>query len=346
LAELEHLQDLSTAAEPIEKDLAVAIAWLQPSWADFSGVSRNMSALLQTEAEQIVNVLDQVSQPFIDREVMLTLANPGYLILNGDLIAQPVSDVSADYPGAAYGHMDENKVGQGYQIAKVSMYSPIYGRLMLSSALHPGNVVSCSQAKTLLQAAETRIGLRPLRRTDLLTRHLMVQISICQEREQHYAESQAALEKAKTCLSKTWQEIQNCETQLTTVEQEYQVQQRQERPFSKLGKLRSRLALLQRRKTRLMEKQIPQIEKQLAFRREHLMEDIAIERELRQRLEQFEQDNATNRFPIRVISRFDAGFGTADNVTWMIKMGYEPYTRPYGGWLKPRLKHLAKEANH
>jgi hypothetical protein len=204
LAGLEHLQDLSTAAEPIEKDLAVAIAWQQPSWADFSGVSRSMCALLQTEAEQIVNVLDQVSQPFIDREVMLALANPGYLILDGDLTAQPVSDTSTDYPGAAYGHMDENKVGQGYQIAKVSMYSPTYGRLMLSSALHPGNVVSCTQAKALIQAAEARIGLRPLRRTDLLARHLTVQVSIRQEREQRHAESQAALEKTKTCLSKTW----------------------------------------------------------------------------------------------------------------------------------------------
>ncbi|HVN54389.1 MAG TPA: hypothetical protein VMT46_08670 [Anaerolineaceae bacterium] len=32
LAGLEHLQDLSTAAEPVEKDMAVARAWLQPGW--------------------------------------------------------------------------------------------------------------------------------------------------------------------------------------------------------------------------------------------------------------------------------------------------------------------------
>ena len=47
LAGLEHLQDLSTAAEPIEKDLAVVRAWLQPGWADFSGVSRTLSTLTQ-----------------------------------------------------------------------------------------------------------------------------------------------------------------------------------------------------------------------------------------------------------------------------------------------------------
>ncbi len=259
LAGLEHLQDLSTAAEPIEKDLAVARAWLQPGWADFSGVSRTLTALPQAEVEQIVSVLDRISQPFIDREVMLALANPGYLTLDGDLTAQPVSDTSTTYPNAAYGHMDENQLGQGYQVAKVSLRAPTYGRLMLSSTLHPGDVVSCTQAKTLVQAAEARVGLRPLRRTDLLAHHLATQVCVRQEREQRYAESQQALEKAKMRLPKTWQEIQDCQTQLAAAEQVYQAQQRQERPFSKPGKLRSRLEMLQRRKTRLVEKQIPSL---------------------------------------------------------------------------------------
>jgi hypothetical protein len=345
LAGLEHLQDLSTAAEPIEKDLAVARAWLQPGWADFSGVSRTLTALPQAEVEQIVSVLDRISQPFIDREVMLALANPGYLTLDGDLTAQPVSDTSTTYPNAAYGHMDENQLGQGYQVAKVSLRAPTYGRLMLSSTLHPGDVVSCTQAKTLVQAAEARVGLRPLRRTDLLAHHLATQVCVRQEREQRYAESQQALEKAKMRLPKTWQEIQDCQTQLATAEQEYQAQQRQERPFSKPGKLRSRLEMLQRRKTRLVEKQIPQLKEQLVFRRERLTQSLATELELCQRLEQFEQDNATNRFPIRVIFRLDAGFGTAENVAWSIEMGYEVYTRPYGDWLKPRLKRQAEGAN-
>jgi hypothetical protein len=345
LAGLEHLQDLSSEAEPIEKDLAVAQAWLQPGWADFSGVSRSLTALTQTEAEQIVSVLDRISQPFIDREVMLALAHAGYLTLDGDLTAQPVSDTATTYPDAAYGHMDENEVGLGYQIAKVSLRSPTDGRLMLSSALHPGDVVSCTQTKALIQAAEARIGLRPMRRTDLLAQRLAAQVGVRQERDQHYAGSQQALEKAKARLSDTWNEIQDCQTQLAAAEQEYQVQQRQDRPFSKPGKLRSRLAMLQRRKTRLMEKQIPQLEEQLAFRRKHLAEDLVYERELRQRLDQLEQDNAANRYPIRIVFRLDAGFGTPENVAWVIEMGYELYTRPCGDWLRPRLKRLAEGIN-
>jgi hypothetical protein len=43
LAGLPHLQDISLAAHPLEKDQAVAQAWGQPAWADYSGVSRTLS---------------------------------------------------------------------------------------------------------------------------------------------------------------------------------------------------------------------------------------------------------------------------------------------------------------
>ena len=106
LAGLEHLQDLSKSAEPIEKDAVVAEAWLQPAWADYSGVSRSLTVLTQAEAEQIRDVLDKISQPFIDREAMLSIASPGYLVLDGDLTPHPVSDTSTSYSGAAYGHSE------------------------------------------------------------------------------------------------------------------------------------------------------------------------------------------------------------------------------------------------
>jgi hypothetical protein len=56
LAGLEHLQDLSRSAHPIDQDQAVAKAWQQAGWADYSGVSRTLSGLTQAEAEQIVGV--------------------------------------------------------------------------------------------------------------------------------------------------------------------------------------------------------------------------------------------------------------------------------------------------
>ena len=35
LAGLQHLQDISLAAHPLDKDQAVAHAWAQPAWADY-----------------------------------------------------------------------------------------------------------------------------------------------------------------------------------------------------------------------------------------------------------------------------------------------------------------------
>jgi hypothetical protein len=43
LAGLQHLQEISLAAHPLEKDQAVAQAWQQPAWADYSGVSRRLA---------------------------------------------------------------------------------------------------------------------------------------------------------------------------------------------------------------------------------------------------------------------------------------------------------------
>ena len=54
LAGLPHLQDISLAAHPLDKDQAVAQAWAQPAWADYSGVSRTLSGLSWQEVRQLV----------------------------------------------------------------------------------------------------------------------------------------------------------------------------------------------------------------------------------------------------------------------------------------------------
>jgi len=102
----------------------------------------------------------------IDREVF-QVCTSGRLELDGYLSARSVSDTSTTYPGAEYGYMN-NRIGLGFQAALVSMKSPQNSRLGLSVALHPGSTVSSSQASNLVEAAEKRVGLQPLRRTDLL----------------------------------------------------------------------------------------------------------------------------------------------------------------------------------
>ena len=69
LAGLRHLKEISQAAHPLDQDTAVAHAWGQAAWADYSGVSRTLKALTQTEAEQIVQALAKSTQPLITAEV-------------------------------------------------------------------------------------------------------------------------------------------------------------------------------------------------------------------------------------------------------------------------------------
>jgi hypothetical protein len=69
LSGAKYLQDISLAAHPLDKDLAVAQAWGQASWADYTGVSRTLKSLNWAEAHEIVNVLERVSQPFLDSKL-------------------------------------------------------------------------------------------------------------------------------------------------------------------------------------------------------------------------------------------------------------------------------------
>ena len=131
LAGLEHLQDISLSAHPLDMDQAVAEAWGQPGWADYSGVSRTLSALDWSEAYDVAQVLEQVSQPLIQAELDLLRSQGQRLRFDGDLTGLPVSNSSRTYPHAAFGYMDD-EIRLGYQAAVVSLESPTYGRLWLS----------------------------------------------------------------------------------------------------------------------------------------------------------------------------------------------------------------------
>ena len=336
LAGLEYLKDLSRAAHPIAKDQAVARAWDQPEWVDYSSVSRCLSELSQAEAEQVAGVLSAVSQPVIDREVMLALSQRGELVYDGDLTPRPVSNTSTSYPNAAYGHMG-NGVGFGYQAALVSFHSPTYNRLWLSVAPHPGDVISCTQGEALVLAAEAKTGMRPRRRVELLAERLK---AVRQQRlmlQQRLLDSQQALLSAQTQRPQTAQELEDRRAALLQAEADDPQRVRSLRPHSQAGKLRQRIGVLERRQASLSKK-IPKLEKQVAFRQGQLAEGWADEQRLEGRLKRMEADNAANPFPIRAVFRLDAGFGTRENVALWIELGYDVYTKPYSNWLTARLK--------
>lgn len=305
LSGAQHLQDISLAAHPLDKDLVLAQAWGQSGWADYSGVSRTLRGLSWSEARAIAAVLDQVSQPFIEQELNLLREQGQPIREDGDLTGIPVSNTSRTYPNAAYGHMDD-EIRLGYQAGVTSMHSPTYGRLWLSVEHHAGDTVSCTQAEALVQAAEQRTGLRPHRRTELLKTRMEASQQARQPTEKRYATQKAALEKAQVALQETRKQLQTAQATPGT------------RP--------KRIASLERRCLR-REKAVAAAQDRLTKTLHLLQAHLEEEQILQTRLKRFEQENADNPHPVEVRFRIDAGFGTYDNIALLIEMGYELYTK-------------------
>jgi len=327
LGGLKYLQDISLSAHPLDKDLAMAQAWGQESWADYSGVSRTLSGLSWEEVRQIAQVLEQISQPYIAAELRLLRSQGKRIRYDGDLTGIPVSNTSRTYPNAAYGHMND-EIRLGYQAALVSLESPTYGRLWLSVAHHPGDTVSCTQAEALILAAEARTGLRPLRRTELL--HSRIQAF-----EQQMAQTTGRLEtqerlvqRARDRLAESKEQKQDRQRQLDELESQYQARNRQERPTSRLAQARKRLQASEKR-LKSRQKAWREAHHRLDKTRVHWEGQQAELNLLRERLSRFEQDNAANPEPVAAEFRLDAGFGSYENVALLIEMGYEVYTKPH-----------------
>jgi len=222
LAGLEHLQDISLSAHPLDLDQAVAKAWGQPGWADYSGVSRTLSALNWTEAHDVAQVLEQVSQPLIQSELNVLCSRGQRLRFDGDLTGLPVSNSSRTYPNAAFGHMD-GEIRLGYQAAVISLESPTYRRLWLSTAHHPGDTVSCTQAEALVLAAEARTGLRPRRRTELLSQRIEMFEQRMETTQQRRLAQQEAVRLARNRLAEARQQAQERQVILVNLEEEYRM---------------------------------------------------------------------------------------------------------------------------
>jgi len=341
LAGSEHLQDISRAAHPLDKDMAVAEAWGQAGWADYTGVSRTLSALSWEEVHQIVHVLEALSQPFIEAELAQLRQQGQRVRLDGDLTGLPVSNTSRTYPNAAYGHMN-TEIRLGYQAALVSLESPTYGRLWLSVEHHPGDTVSCTQAEALVLAAEKRLGLRPQRRTDLLRQRIQQFEQAMVATNRRLEAQKKALQQARERLTAAEQQRQACQQRLAALEQQYHTKGRLERPYSRLAQARKRLQAAEkrlRRRKQALQRAQRRLDKTI---QRHARQQAEWEA-LQQRLERFEQDNANNPDPVEAEFRLDAGFGTYENITLLIEMGYEVYIKPYSHRVVDYLKRQTDE---
>ena len=314
LSGAKYLQDISLAAHPLDKDLAVAEAWAQAGWADYTGVSRTLSALSWAEVHEIVSVLERVSQPFLDSELSLLHSQGDRLQYDGDLTGLPVSNTSRTYPNAAYGHMAD-EIRLGYQAGVVSLQSPSYGRLWLSVEHHAGDTVSSTQAEALVLAAEKRSGQCPRRRTELLQKRIEAFLQSREPAEKRLVSQRAALAAAQSAQQETVAQLR-AETNP------------------------KRIPVLERRCVR-REKAVEVARKKLSKTQTWLHGHLEQEKALRKRLEQFERENAENPQPLEACFRLDAGFGTYDNLALLIEMGYEVYVKLHNHKIVQMLKKKA-----
>lgn len=343
LSGLKQLQEISLAAHPLDKDQVVAEAWGQPGWADYSGISRTLSGLSWEEAHAIVDALEAFSQPFLEAEVELLRTQKRRLTMDGDLTGIPVSNTSTTYPNAAFGHMDDD-IQLGYQAGVVSLLTPTYGRLWLSGTHHPGDTVSSTQAESLVLAAEARIGLRPLRRTDLLEKRIADYAQSLEPVQERLETQRRSIETARERLEQAHAQAAERLKELESVEQDYQARKRQERPTSQLALLRKRSQAAQRRcegRKKAYETAQRKLDKTQA--RLHLLLNELIA--LQQRLERFRQENLTNKQPIEAEFRLDAGFGAYHNIALLVEMGYEVYTKPHSHKVTQALRSKTTETS-
>jgi hypothetical protein len=318
-----YLQDISRGVHPLDRDQAVADAWRQPAWADYSGVSRTLHHCTLETVQAIQQAVERVSRPFIDREVVLALRESGVVVYDGDLTGRPVSSTSTTYPGAAFGWMDDS-VRLGYQAALVSMHSPTYGRMWLSVRPHPGDTVSCRQAEALVRAAEARTGVRPLRRTELLAERIQEQWAELQDAQRRLVERQAQLEVTRRKVQTVADDWRHSLLEVARLLEQDGPPRGVTRPYSRLSKARKRVDVRWRRLQR-RSREVARA-RQAVARQSQKVHRLQTERAtLEARLTYLVDENRTNRAPVRAIFRLDGGFCSGENLAFLIEMGYEVY---------------------
>jgi hypothetical protein len=193
LAGLDYLQDFNLAPQPLVTDPAVPASWQQDAFAHYSGVSRTLAAADDATLAAVQSVLQEVSQPFIEREVLALVRAGRPLVIDVDLTGRLVSPTSTTYPDADFGWMDD-AVAKGYQAAVTTLSGGPSGRLVLSSQRYPGRTKSAECLRAAVRQVEQVLGVTPRRRPDLVRQRLAALAPQLQQRQRTVAAAAQRLE--------------------------------------------------------------------------------------------------------------------------------------------------------
>jgi hypothetical protein len=327
LGGIEYLQELNLDAQPIASDPTIARVWGQAVFGHYSQVSRTLEIADEETLRAVVEVLQTVSRPFMQAAVMETIKQSGQLMIDVDLTGRKVSPTSTDYPEADFGWMDDG-VSKGYQAAVTSLVCKQWERLMLTLQRYAGRTLSAECLQAAVRQVEELLQVRPRRRVELVQtrrQEMAVELEQWQAKgdgnQQKQNELWARLREAKA-------EAKQYQDEVTCLEIEYQAQDRTERPYSQLAKIRRKLLAVQKREARLWRDL-----KKYQIRADRIQQQVSQKQAdlltWDEWLAYLQGDNMANPNPVNIVLRIDAGFSTGPNLSWLIEMGYIVLTKAH-----------------
>jgi hypothetical protein len=336
LGGIEYLQDLNQEAHPIASDPTLARAWAQALFAHYSGVSRTLEAADEDTLAAVIEILRQVSQPFLQEAVMETIRKQGGLTADLDLTGREVSPTSTDYAGATFGWMDD-AVRKGYQAAILSLVCERWQRLLLALRRYTGRTHSAECLQEMVRELEHLLGMRPQRRVALVQARRKALLDKIQALQDHLERNQRKEKAWLSLIIQNRAEAQTLQAEVASLEDEYRVQGKTEKPNSGLAKTRHKLEAAQKREARAWRKV-----KKVQTTRTHQESELQVWQDPLSQLEvwlaELEADNQANPNPIHFVLRIDAGFSTGPNLAWLIEMGYTVLTKAHHASISQSLR--------
>jgi hypothetical protein len=269
-------------------------------------------------------VLQEISRPFLEREVVALVRTGRPLIIDVDLTGRTVSPTSTTYPDADFGWMDDT-VAKGYQAAITTLSGGPSGRLVLCSQRYPGRTKSAECLRAAVRQMEQVLGVHPQRRPELVRQRLVRLAPQVQQRR-------GALETAQQRQEQLRRTTERVQAELVKLRTEREEPAEVAPQASKM-----RLSRLQQQAERLVG-QRQAADNWRAKQEAHLRELETQEQQLSTWLEDLERDNAELVMPVRMVLRVDAGFSTGENLAWLIEAGYAVVTKAHSGHTTTRLR--------
>ena len=315
-----QLQDLNQGPSPLTKGEAVREAW-DLQWGHYTSVSRVLKIATADPVAEVIAVLDDISQPFIEQEVTAVALRGQGLLLYADLSGRPVSAYSESYPEARWGHMG-NSLALGHQHAVISLQGRAY-RIQLAGFLHPGDVVAQPCLRELIQAAEQRLACRPRRRVELVAER-----SAALKRQVH----DYRLDQSQQ--GQLWQAERDCQQALTQrlAEQDQRIVDLEAKqgdkpvgPYSHLAKARRQRESWQRQLERSRRRE-EEIRAKIGRFQEKIDRLVREKEQVDAWRATLLADNAANPNPVSIRILLDGGFSGGEDLAYLIEMGYDLLT--------------------